>query len=187
MRQPGWEGSLGGMDACVCWAESLRHSPETVTASITGCTPLQHVFGVKKEGKKESPWSGPWSSFSRPCLWTSAFIFTLKRVKNLSLLFPCYSIRTLWFLGPTTLPGGQREALSLRQAEPRVRPSRPMPRAARIRRDGEGPPEEHGAGVHLQRPRCGQVPELGPRQGQVQACPGVEAWDSVPAPFSSVS
>lgn len=61
------------MDACVCQAESLRRSPGTVTALITGRTPLQHVFGVKKEGKKEalSPGQAPGApslgpAFGRP-------------------------------------------------------------------------------------------------------------------------
>ena len=31
MRQPGWEGSWGRMDTCMCMTESLRCSPETTT------------------------------------------------------------------------------------------------------------------------------------------------------------
>ena len=52
-QQPGWEGNLGRVDTCVCRAESLHSSPGTVTTLIIGYTPLQHVFGVKKERKKE--------------------------------------------------------------------------------------------------------------------------------------
>ena len=30
MRQPGWEGSLGRMDTCVCMAEGLCCPPESI-------------------------------------------------------------------------------------------------------------------------------------------------------------
>ena len=36
-----WEGSLGKMDTCVCTAESLHCSPETVTTLLIGYTPIQ--------------------------------------------------------------------------------------------------------------------------------------------------
>ena len=40
--QPGWKGSLGGMDTCVCTAESLCCSPETITTLIIDYTPKQN-------------------------------------------------------------------------------------------------------------------------------------------------
>ena len=39
MWQPGWEGSLGRMDTCICMAESLCCPPEAITAWLVGCTP----------------------------------------------------------------------------------------------------------------------------------------------------
>ena len=36
------------MDTCICTAESLRYSPETIITLLIGCTPIQNVFGVKK-------------------------------------------------------------------------------------------------------------------------------------------
>ena len=41
-------GVLGRTDACICRAESLCCSPETLTTLLTGYTSLQNVFGVKK-------------------------------------------------------------------------------------------------------------------------------------------
>ena len=34
-------GVWGRMDACICMAESLHCSPETITTLLTGCTPIQ--------------------------------------------------------------------------------------------------------------------------------------------------
>ena len=42
MWQPGWEGSLGRMDTCVCMAESLCCSPETITTLLISCIPIQN-------------------------------------------------------------------------------------------------------------------------------------------------
>jgi len=42
----------GRMDTCVCMAEFLHCSPETVTRLLTGYTPTQNVLGVKKNKKK---------------------------------------------------------------------------------------------------------------------------------------
>ena len=36
------------MDTCICMAESLHCSPETITILLIGYTPIQNVFGVKK-------------------------------------------------------------------------------------------------------------------------------------------
>ena len=43
MWQPGWEGSLGGMDTCTCMAESLRCSPETLTTLLIGYIPIENL------------------------------------------------------------------------------------------------------------------------------------------------
>ena len=53
--QPGWQGVLGRMDPCLCMAESLCYSSETVTMLLTGhqfssvaqscptlCNPMNH-------------------------------------------------------------------------------------------------------------------------------------------------
>ena len=40
MWQPGWEGSLGGMNACIYMAESLCCPPETITTFLSGCTSI---------------------------------------------------------------------------------------------------------------------------------------------------
>ena len=40
--QPGWEGSLGRTDACICMAGSLHCSPETITTLLIGYTPIQN-------------------------------------------------------------------------------------------------------------------------------------------------
>ena len=39
MWQPGWEGRL---NTSICVAESLHFSPETITTSLTGYTPIQN-------------------------------------------------------------------------------------------------------------------------------------------------
>ena len=49
---------LGGggwrrMDTCICMAESLHCSPETITTFLIGYTPKQNVFGVKKIVKEK--------------------------------------------------------------------------------------------------------------------------------------
>ena len=38
----------GRMDTCVCMAEFLHCSPETITTLLIGYTPTQNVLGVKK-------------------------------------------------------------------------------------------------------------------------------------------
>ena len=47
---PAWmEGGVGGrMDTCICMAESLHCSPETIATLSIGYTPIQNVFSVKK-------------------------------------------------------------------------------------------------------------------------------------------
>ena len=42
MRQPGWEGSWGRMDTCMCMTESLRCSPETTTVLLISYNPIQN-------------------------------------------------------------------------------------------------------------------------------------------------
>ena len=46
------KGVWGRMDTCICMAESLRCSLETITLLIS-YTPVQNVFGVKKKLKLE--------------------------------------------------------------------------------------------------------------------------------------
>ena len=56
MYQPGWKwGGDGwrGMDTCICMAESLHCSPETITTFLIGYTPKQNDFGVKKKKKRK--------------------------------------------------------------------------------------------------------------------------------------
>ena len=36
------------MGTCTCMAESLHCSPETTTTLLTGYTPIQNGFGIKK-------------------------------------------------------------------------------------------------------------------------------------------
>ena len=50
---PDGRGAVGRMGTCMCMAESLRRSPETMTTLLIGYTPIQNVFGVKKKGKKK--------------------------------------------------------------------------------------------------------------------------------------
>ena len=40
-------GFWGRMETCICTAESLHCSPETVTL-LTGYTPIRNAFGIKK-------------------------------------------------------------------------------------------------------------------------------------------
>ena len=42
MWQPGWEGTLGENDTCICITESLRCSPETTTTLSISCTTIQN-------------------------------------------------------------------------------------------------------------------------------------------------
>ena len=41
-------GVWGRMDTCVCMAEPLHCSPETITTLLTGYTAIQNGFGFKK-------------------------------------------------------------------------------------------------------------------------------------------
>ena len=43
MWPPGWEESWGRMDTCICVAETLSCPPETITALLTGYTPIQNT------------------------------------------------------------------------------------------------------------------------------------------------
>ena len=58
MWQPGWEGTSGENDTCICMAESLHSSPENVTTFLMGCTPIQNkkgfVFFIEKKKKRGS-------------------------------------------------------------------------------------------------------------------------------------
>ena len=40
--------SWGKMDTCICMAESLHGSSETITTLLIGYTPIQNIFGAKK-------------------------------------------------------------------------------------------------------------------------------------------
>ena len=42
------------MDTCICMAESVHHSPETITTLLIGYTPIQNAFGVLKKIKKNN-------------------------------------------------------------------------------------------------------------------------------------
>ena len=42
MWQPPWDGVWGRMDSCVCMAESLCYSPETITTLLIGYTSIQN-------------------------------------------------------------------------------------------------------------------------------------------------
>ena len=41
-------GVWGRMETCICMAEPLLCSPETITTLLIGYTPIQNAFGVKK-------------------------------------------------------------------------------------------------------------------------------------------
>ena len=49
MWQPGWEGSLGGMDKCIGMAESLCYSPEMTTTLLISYTSIQNKSFFKKD------------------------------------------------------------------------------------------------------------------------------------------
>ena len=61
MWQPGWEGSLGRMDSCICMAESLHCSPEIITTMLISSIQYKikkfKVWGKKKfcPGKPAQP------------------------------------------------------------------------------------------------------------------------------------
>ena len=59
MWHPGWEGSLGENGYIyIRMAESLRCSPETITALFIGYTPIQNLKVQKKITCREFP-GGP--------------------------------------------------------------------------------------------------------------------------------
>ena len=41
------------MDICVCMAESLQSSPETITMLLIGCSSIQSVFAVTEVNKNK--------------------------------------------------------------------------------------------------------------------------------------
>ena len=47
-------GIEGRTDTCICMAKSLHCSPENITILLTGYTPIQNVFGVKKTDRNET-------------------------------------------------------------------------------------------------------------------------------------
>ena len=42
------KGVWGRMETCICMAEPLLCSPETISTLLIGYTPIQNVSGVKK-------------------------------------------------------------------------------------------------------------------------------------------
>ena len=56
-------GVCGRTDTCVCTAESLCRSPETITTLLTGCTPIKNAFGVNKKLKKKFSQAGRLSTW----------------------------------------------------------------------------------------------------------------------------
>jgi len=46
-------GVWGGMDTCICMAESLCCSPQITTSLLIGYTPIQNKKFIKFGGKKE--------------------------------------------------------------------------------------------------------------------------------------
>ena len=51
MWQPGREGVWGRMDTCICMAESVHHSPETITMLLIGYTPIEMLLVFLKKLK----------------------------------------------------------------------------------------------------------------------------------------
>ena len=50
MWQHGWEGcGRGRMDTCICMAEPLWCSSETITTLLISCTPVQNKIKKKKK------------------------------------------------------------------------------------------------------------------------------------------
>ena len=47
-------GVWGRMDTCICMAESLHHSPETITALLIGYTPIQNLKKLFKAAFRSS-------------------------------------------------------------------------------------------------------------------------------------
>ena len=45
-------GAWGRMETCICMAEFLHCSPETITL-LNGYTPIQNDFGIKKNNKNK--------------------------------------------------------------------------------------------------------------------------------------
>ena len=43
-------GAWGRMETCICMAEFLHCSPETITL-LSGYTPIQNVFAIKNNNK----------------------------------------------------------------------------------------------------------------------------------------
>ena len=78
--QPGWEGSLGSMDTCICVAQTLHCSPETITILLIDYTPIQNKKVKTTHGWAESQAliSGHESAFSSDC-----WLFCLKQLSFL--------------------------------------------------------------------------------------------------------
>ena len=51
---PDWRGVWGRMDTCICMIESLCCSPETVTALLSGYTPIQNIKFKKTQYLKSA-------------------------------------------------------------------------------------------------------------------------------------
>ena len=54
MWQPGWEGSWGRMDVCICVTEFPCCLPETITALLIGYTPIQNKKSPKNLKKNRT-------------------------------------------------------------------------------------------------------------------------------------
>ena len=61
------KGVWGRMDTCICTAESLHCSSETITTLLVGYTPKQNVFCVKKLKKKKKRAVGMCFKVDLPC------------------------------------------------------------------------------------------------------------------------
>ena len=56
--EPGWEGSLGRMDTCMCMAESLWCASEPITALLISYTPMHNKKFKNKQTKTKPCPSG---------------------------------------------------------------------------------------------------------------------------------
>ena len=60
------------MDTCICMAESLHWSPETITRLLTGYTPIQNKKLKRKKKKQEG-------DDMHPCGWSEAKIAEVRK------------------------------------------------------------------------------------------------------------
>ena len=107
MWQPGWEWGLGRTDTCICMAESLHCSPESITTLLIEFTPIQNKKLKKKCKEQANKLRSDWAIHKSPGGEQSEILSVASILGSLQSIFPASSpcpVATLGFLNTLSTP-----------------------------------------------------------------------------------